>query len=157
MKTGLLILAVAACYASNGCAPKHSVTVVGPKVASVDTELIIYELVIRNLVADEPKDETILVSFGESWIDNIDPPESFFERLADVDVSLKPVSHRSQLSNPEAVLFVVRLIEWISETEVSVSVTRFRFGVGGSDGFTATVEWTDGVWRLAKTTGHWGT
>jgi hypothetical protein len=155
MKTGLLILAVIACCASNGCAPKYAVTVAGPKGTSADTQLIIYELVIRNLVADEPKGEIIFVSFGESWIDHVDPPENFFVRLADLDVSLKPVSQHGQLSNPNALLFVVRLIEWTTETEASVSVTRFRFGVGASGGLTAKVEWTDGVWRLVKTTGHW--
>jgi hypothetical protein len=157
MKARLLILAITACCAINGCAPRHSITVAGSKVASVETESIIYELVIRNLVADEPSGRVVLVSFGESWIDHVDPPEGFFERLADVDVSLKPVSKRDQLSNPNAVLFEVRLIEWTTESEASVSVTRYRFGVGVSDGFTARVKWTDGVWKLAKTTGHWST
>jgi hypothetical protein len=131
------------------------ITVAGPKVASAKTELIIYELVIRNVVADEPKDRVTLVSFGKSWIDHVDPPESFFERLADLDVPLKPVSERGHDSNSSALLVEVRLIEWARDTEASVSVTRFRFGVGVSDGFTARVKWTNGVWRIAKTTGHW--
>jgi hypothetical protein len=154
---GLVVLAIAACCVSTGCTPKRSITVAGPRAASADSELIIHELVVRNLVADAPKEETILVSFGESCLDHVDPPARFFERLADLDVSMTPASKHDELSKPDALLFVVRLIKWTTETEAAVSVTRFRFGVGASDGFTATVEWEAGAWKLVKTTGHWST
>jgi hypothetical protein len=153
----MLILAIATCCAIVGCAPKASITVSGPNDTSEDTKFVIYELVLRNLVADEPSGRKILVSFGESWVDHVDPPEGFFDRLADVDVSLQPVSKRGELANANAVLFEIRLVEWTGESEAKVSVTRFRLGVGASNGFAARVEWVDGAWRLAKATGHWGT
>jgi hypothetical protein len=156
IKAGLVIMGFAACCGSSGCAPRHSITVAGPAGVSAETELVIYEVVIRNAVANEAKGDTLLVSFGRSWIDHVDPPAGFLGRL-DVDVSLKPVSQRDQLSHRNAVLLEVRLVEPRSETEAKVSVTRFRFGVGASDGFTARVEWADGVWKIAKTTDHWGT
>jgi hypothetical protein len=155
MKTRLFILAVIVSVASTGCSPRHSVTVDGPGGASSGTELLIYELVVRNLLADEPVDEVILVSFGESWIDHVDPPDVFFQRLSDLDVELQPVSQHEQPANANALLLAVHVTEWTTETQAIVAVSRFRFGVGASESFTATAEWGDGVWKLVKTTGHW--
>jgi hypothetical protein len=157
MKTVLLFLMLTAFCVINGCTPKYSVTAAGPRGTSVDAELIIYELVIRNLAKDEPRGGTVFVSFGESVTDHVAPPEKFFRRLADVGVSLKPASPRDQFAKSNALLFVVHLIEWKSKTEATVSVRRVRFGVGASDGFTATTKWSEGVWKLAATKGHWST
>ncbi len=104
-KTGRLIVASTAVWACLGCVPKYSVIVARPKVASIATERIIYELLIRNFLKDESSGKIILVSLGESWVDPINPPDDFIERLADMDVILKPVSQRSQLSKPNALLF----------------------------------------------------
>ncbi len=157
MKPLPLILAIAAYVTVGGCAPRYSVTVAGPKGQSADAELIIQELVVRNLVTREPGNATVLVSFGKSRLDNVDPPEGFFKRLTDTGVSLKPVSQHDPESNPNVLLLAVHLTEWNGETAARVSVIRYRFGVGASDGFTARVEWTKGSWSIAGTTGHWST
>jgi hypothetical protein len=154
---GLFMLVLAACWTIGGCAPKHPVTVAGPKGDSENAELAIFELIVRDLVRSEPKGKSVLVSFGDSWVDHVDPPKAFFARLADVDVSLKPVSWRRQLPSPNAVLLVVHINTWTTDTEAAVSVTRFRFGAGVSDGFTAMVEWSNGDWRIARTADHWST
>ena len=156
MKNGLVVVALMICCASSKCTTHHSVAVAGPKGESVDAELSIYELVLRSQIAQEPKGEAVFVSFGESWVDHVDPPTGFLGRLAGLDVSLEPVSRHGEHDDPDAVLLVVHLSQWTSETRASVSV-RFRFGVGVSEGFTAVVEWADGLWRLAKTMDYWGT
>jgi hypothetical protein len=154
MRTRRIILAVAVCCAI-ACAPRYSATVSGPRGRSADAELAIYEMVIRNVVAEE--EEVVLVSFGESWTDHVDPPEGFLDRLDDLEGPLKPVSERSRLPDPNALLYVVHLSAWRSDTQATVAVTRFRFGAGVSEGFTADVTWTDGIWRIQRTTGHWNT
>jgi hypothetical protein len=119
--------------------------------------LTIQELLVRHLVAEESTHDVILVSFGESRLDNIDPPEAFFERFADLNVTLKPVSRYDAPNNPNALLLIVHVVEMTSETEANVAVTRFRYAVGTSEGFTAGVQWHNGVWRIARTFRHWST
>lgn len=144
-----------ACVVVTGCTRRYPITVVGPKGNTPEVELVVCELVTRNLVADQPRGETILVSFGESWSDHVDPPAAFFDRLADTHVSLEPVSRHERLATKNTLLFAVQVTEWLSPTEANVSVTRFRFGVGAADGFTAKVKWRDGTWRISKSVHRW--
>lgn len=157
MKSRLLILAIVAFFTGSGCAPRYSVTVAGPKGGSPETDLAIQELLVRNLIAEEPARDVVLVSFGESMLDDVDPPHAFFDRLADANVSLQPVSRYDAKANPNGVLLMVRPVTMAGETEAMVAVTRVRYGAGASDGFTARVEWRDGSWRIAKTSRHWNT
>lgn len=157
MKSRLLIPVVAACLAVIACAPRYSVTVPGPSGDSPESRASIQELLVRNLIAKEPAGDVVLVSFGSSRLDHVDPPQAFFDRLADATVTLKPVSGYDKDSNPNAVLLTIHAIEMTGETEANVAVTRFRYGVGASDGFTAAVEWRDGAWKIAKTSRHWNT
>ena len=157
MRERLVICAIVACLAGSACAPRYSLTVAGARGESAETDLAIQELMVRNVIAKESARDVILVSFGKTRLDHVDPPASFFGRLADLDVTLQPVSQGDALATSNALLLVVHGIEMSGETEASVAVTCFRYGVGAMDGFTAAVEWRDGVWRVVKTTRQWST
>ncbi|HEU4366587.1 MAG TPA: hypothetical protein VFT13_14120 [Candidatus Krumholzibacteria bacterium] len=157
MKSRLLIPVMAACCAIIACAPRYAVSVPGPSGGSPDAESSIRELMVRNLIATEPAGDIVLISFGASRLDNVDPPQAFFERLAGVPVTVKPASQYDAAQHPNALLIVVHDVQPASDTEANVAVTRFRYGVGASDGFTAAVEWRDGVWKIAETSRHWST
>jgi hypothetical protein len=146
-----------ACLAVGGCSPRYAVTVAGPSGQGAKSELTIQELLVRNLVAAEPARDVVLISFGKSRHDGVDPPPSFFERLTDLKASLRPVSQYHSSNTPNALLLVVHVGEMTSDTEVRVEVTRFRYGVGASDGFTAQVQWHDGVWKIVRTFHQWST
>ena len=153
----LLVLAVAVLGASLGCAQRYSIKLDGPAGTGPDAELAIQEMLVRNLVAEEPPGAPVLVSFGEWPAQSFDPPAGFLARLSNVAVSLQPVSQFKLTSTPNAVLVAIHTVQWASETEASVAVTRVRFGVGASDGFTARVKRASGAWRVAGTSGHWNT
>jgi hypothetical protein len=157
MRERLVIFAMVVCFAGSACAPRYALTVSGPKGDSEGSDLAIQELMVRNVIAKEPTREVVLVSFGKTRLDHVDPPAAFFERLTDLDVTLRPVSERDAMATSNALLLVVHGIAMSGETEASVAVTCFRYGVGVMDGFTAAVEWRDGVWRIAKTSRQWST
>ena len=150
MRTRLLLFTVIACFATSGCAPRYSITVVGPPGAAANAELTIQQLLVRYLVAEASTQGAILVSFGESRLDNVDPPAAFFDRCADLKVALKPASQYDAPHHPNALLLMVYDVEMTSDTEASVVVTRYRYAVGASDGFTAGVQWHDGAWRIVR-------
>ena len=152
---GLLILVIAQCGVWAGCASDSAITVAGEKGTSAQAELAIQELVIRHLIADDEPGRLVFLSFGTSWNDDIDPSPAFLERLGDVDVTLKPVSQCDKRSYENPVLLIVRVATWTSETEARLSETRFRFGAGGAEGFTANVEWESGIWRITKRLDLW--
>lgn len=157
MKTGFWILCAVVWCACGACAPKHSVSVQGDAGKSGDSELALCELVIRDVVSDTPPGESVLVSFGESWVEHVDPPKAFFEHLSDVNASLAPVSRYDGYADARTTLFSVHVVEWVSDIEAKIAVTRYRFGVGAADGFTATAKWKNGAWKLAGTSRHWST
>jgi hypothetical protein len=157
LRWGMLVITVLVLGGSLGCAHRYAVRVDGPAGMGPDAELAIQEMLVRNLVADEPVRRPVMVSLGGWPAESADPPGGFLERLSDVPVSLKPVSQFDQASTPNAVLIALHEIQWTTEDEASVVVTRVRFGVGASDGFTANVQRTDGAWRITGTTHHWNT
>jgi hypothetical protein len=156
-KKYLRFFGVVACGVWIGCAPKHAITVAGEKGVSAEAELDIQELVIRSVTKGGAAGEVLFVSFGESWNDNVDPPDAFLNRLADVDAVFKPVSEYKENPVTNPLLLIVRVTGWINETEAKVSVTRYRLGAGGADGFTAIVKWSQGVWRMGKSSALWTT
>jgi hypothetical protein len=141
LRWGMLVITVLVLGGSLGCAHRYAVRVDGPAGMGPDAELAIQEMLVRNLVADEPVRRPVMVSLGGWPAESADPPGGFLERLSDVPVSL----------------IALHEIQWTTEDEASVVVTRVRFGVGASDGFTANVQRTDGAWRITGTTHHWNT
>ncbi len=156
-RTVLLIIVVAQCAVWTGCASDNEITVTGEKGTSAEAESAIQELVIRHLIAEDEPGRLVFVSFGTSWNDDIDPSPAFLARLGDVGVTLKPVSQCDKRAYENPVLLVVRVATWTSETEARLSATRFRFGAGGAEGFTANVEWESGIWKMTKRVDRWST
>jgi hypothetical protein len=157
MKTRMFAVTLVACLASNGCAPRYSLTVPGPTGVSAEAESAVQEVVVRNVLDRESMHDLVFLAFGESRLDCDDPPDVFLDGLAGVGSSLEPVSHLDALSNPTAPLLLIGPIRWASETKASLPVTWVRRGVGASDGFTVWMEWGGGEWRIAKTSRHWST
>jgi len=157
VKAGLLIVALAACCAVYACGPRYAAEVSQEQVVPEDSEMGIYELVVRNMAAGETEGETIFIAFGDSWPNRVDPPPALLKSLSDMDVSFEAISRQSRRAQPNALVYMAHPIEWIAETEAIVSVTRVRFGVGASDGFTSRVKWTDGKWKIVKTSCFWRT
>ncbi len=156
-KLACIVVVAAVVGATVGCAHRYAVTVDGPRGRGADAELAIQEMLVRNLVAGEPAGETVLVSFGGSKDNPVDPPDAFLERMTDLPVSLRPVSQFDTAISADAVLVEIKPIQWDSDTVATVALKRVRFGVGASDGFLASVRWDGGAWSIAGTSKHWNT
>jgi hypothetical protein len=147
---------VMACGLWMACGSQYTGEVAGEKGPAAGAALAVQELGVRYVVADRGGDHRVFVAFGNTPEGRGDPPAGFLERLTDTGVVFEPASELGEGTSSQPLL-VVHDVRWESDAEAVVSVTRFRRGVGASDGFTARVKWAAGVWRLEKRTASWST
>jgi hypothetical protein len=149
----LVALVVSAC----GGPKRVAIVVSGERGQTESSELAVAEVVARHLLVNLPPGEQVYVSFGESWTDPVDPPAGFLGRLGDIAASFAPVSAYREEENKDLtpLLLVVHLERFVGDTVAEVTAIRFRYGVGAADGFTGTVTYANGAWRLSEKRKSW--
>jgi hypothetical protein len=94
----------------------------------------------------------------------LDPPAEIFERLADLQLNLRPWSsaewdpkqmmYRDSVSGMYGSVMGVRVVRWITPTEADVRCSRFTAPLGGK-GYSATAHKTDAGWELPRRINCW--
>jgi len=140
-----------------GCGPREVIiiSVDGEKGKDEAGQMAVAEVVVRHMLVNVPPGEEALVSFGTNWDDPVDPPEGFLGRLDDIPARFGPVSSYREGTDHTPLLLVVHITRWAGESVAEVHAVRYRYGIGASDGFTATVTWRDGAWRVSEKRKSW--
>jgi hypothetical protein len=134
-------------------------SIAGDGRGSETAEVAILELGIRYMIflMDSRKglhDEVYYLGVGPRASAEL-PPE-LIERLRDLPVEFKPVTNRiltwkvgrENTYAPPGRWIIVRIVEWVSDTEVRIDVLE---GLGGPGlGFNTTVKWDNGSWTLIE-------